>query len=104
MERCDSIICAKKGILTEIIQILAELQQKHPTATEAEAEEIIEGEFEEIRLNQPNKWQTLRRQLLNRERWFSGGKAALSETAKHYVDNNVFYKAGLAFCEGFSQL
>jgi hypothetical protein len=24
---------------------------------------------------------------LNRERWFNGGKAALSETAKHCVDN-----------------
>jgi Domain of unknown function (DUF4926) len=89
-------------ILTEIAQIIRNLQQKHPDATEAEAEEIIEAEFEEIRVNQPNKWQTFRRELLNRERWFNGGKAALSETAKHFVDNNVYYKAGLAFLEGFS--
>jgi len=90
------------GALTEIIQILTRLQQNHPTATKAEVEEIIEAEFEEIRVNQPNKWQTFRRQLLNRERWFNGGKAALEEAAKHYMDNNVFGKAGLAFLEGFS--
>ncbi|WP_414553320.1 COR domain-containing protein [Anabaena sp. CCY 0017] len=88
--------------LTEITQILKTLQQNHPTASEAEAQEIIEAEFEEIRVNQPTKWQTFRRQLLNRERWLNGGKAALSEAAKHYVDNNVFYKTGLAFLDGFS--
>ncbi|QHG21191.1 COR domain-containing protein [Nostoc sp. ATCC 53789] len=88
--------------LTEITQILKTLQQNYPTATEAEAQEIIEAEFEEIRVNQPTKWQKFRRQLLTRERWFNGGKAALSEAAKHYVDNNVFYKAGLAFLDGFS--
>ncbi len=88
--------------ITEVIQILKTLQQNHPTATEPEAHEIIDAEFEEIRTNQPNKWLMLRRQLLNRERWFNGGKAALSETAKHYVEGNVFYKAGLAFLDGFS--
>jgi Leucine-rich repeat (LRR) protein len=88
--------------ITEVIQILKTLQQNHPTATEPEAHDIIDAEFEEIRTNQPNKWLMLRRQLLNQERWFNGGKAALSETAKHYVEGNVFYKAGLAFLDGFS--
>lgn len=88
--------------LTEIAQILRTLQQNNPTATPTEAEDIIEAEFTEIQTHQPHKWQTFRRQLLNRERWLNGGKAALSETAKHYVDNNVFYKAGLAFLDGFS--
>ena len=88
--------------ITEVIQILKTLQQNHPTATEPEAHEIIDAEFEEIRTKQPNKLLMLRRQLLNRERWFNGGKAALSETAKHYVEGNVFYKAGLAFLDGFS--
>jgi hypothetical protein len=88
--------------LTEIVQILTTLQQKYPTATETEAEEIIEAEFTEIKTQQPKKWETFRRQLLNRERWFNGGKAALSETAKHYLENNVFSKAGIAFLEGFS--
>ena len=88
--------------LTEIVQILTTLQQKYPTATEAEAEEIIEAEFTEIKTQQPKKWETFRRQLLNPERWFNGGKAALSETTKHYLENNVFSKAGIAFLEGFS--
>jgi hypothetical protein len=88
--------------LTEIIQILVQLYQNYPSATQSEAEDIIEAEFEEIRINQPNKWKDLQRNFLNRERWFNGGKAALSETAKHYANNNVFYKAGLAFLEGFS--
>ena len=81
---------------------MSKIQQKHPTATEAEAEEIIEAEFEEIISNQPTKWQKLRQQLLNRERWFNGGKQAVSEVAKHYVEGNVVYKAGLAFLDGFS--
>jgi internalin A len=88
--------------LTEITQILQKLQQKHPNATEAEAQDIIEAEFTEIKINQPTKWQKFQRQLLNPTRWLNGGKAALSETAKHYVDSNVFYKAGLAFLDGFS--
>ncbi|MEI6331592.1 MAG: hypothetical protein WCP16_20305 [Pseudanabaena sp. ELA645] len=88
--------------LAEIVEILKTLQQKYPTATEVEAEEIIEAEFTEIKTQQPKKWETFRRQLLNRERWFNGGKAALSETAKHYLENNVFSKAGIAFFDGFS--
>ncbi|WP_445291792.1 COR domain-containing protein [Calothrix sp. NIES-2098] len=89
--------------LNEIIDILRKIQQENPTATEAEAEEIIEAQFEEIQTNQPTKWQRFRRQLLNRERWFNGGKEALSEVAKHYVEGNVVYKAGLAFLDGFSE-
>jgi internalin A len=88
--------------LAEILQILSQLQQQHPTATAAEATDIIEAEFKQIKTQKPQQWQTLRRQLLNRERWFNGGKAALTETTKHFVEGNVFYKAGIAFLEGFS--
>ncbi|MFM2061432.1 MAG: hypothetical protein RLZZ507_1102 [Cyanobacteriota bacterium] len=91
-----------KEALAEIIQILNNLKSQNPNATEAQAEDIIEAEFIAIQTNQPNKLQLLRRQLLNHERWFNGGKSALSEVAKHYVDSNVFYKAGLAFLDGFS--
>ncbi|MGI8500556.1 MAG: COR domain-containing protein, partial [Hassallia sp.] len=92
-----------KESLTEIIDILSKIQHKHPTATEAEAKEIIEVEFQEIRINQPSKLQKFRRQLLNPERWLNGGRQAVSEVAKHYVDGNVVYKAGLAFLDGFSE-
>jgi len=88
--------------VAEMVELLRTLQQQHPTATEAEAEDIIEAEFEDIKTQKPQQWKTLRRQLLSRERWFNGGKALLTETAKHYVEGNVFYKAGIAFMEGFS--
>jgi HEAT repeat protein len=88
--------------INEITQVLANLQKAHPTATEAEAKDIIEAEFKEIQTNQPNKWTTFRQQLLNPERWLNGGKATISEIAKHYAENNVFLKAGVAFLDGFS--
>ena len=88
--------------LTEIVQILIILQQSHPTATEEEAGDIIEAEFKEIEITQPNKWRTFQRDLLNSERWLKGGKSALSETAKHYLEDSVFAKAFLAFLDGFS--
>jgi len=88
--------------INEITQVLANLQKAHPTATEAEAKDIIEAEFKEIQNNQPNRWKNFRKQLLNSERWMKGGKAALSETAKHYVENSVILKAGIAFLDEFS--
>ncbi len=88
--------------INEITQVLANLQKAHPTATEAEAKDIIEAEFKEIQNNQPNRWTTFRQQLLNPERWLNGGKATISEIAKHYAENSVFLKAGVAFLDGFS--
>lgn len=88
--------------INEITQVLANLQKTHPTATEAEAKDIIEAEFKEIQNNQPNRWTTFRQQLLNRDRWLNGGKATISEIAKHYAENNVFLIAGVAFLDGFS--
>jgi HEAT repeat protein len=88
--------------INEITQVLANLQKAHPTATEAEAKDIIEAEFKEIQNNQPNRWTNFRQQLLNPERWLNGGKATISEIAKHYAENSVFLKAGVAFLDGFS--
>jgi HEAT repeat protein len=88
--------------INEITQVLANLQKAHPTATEAEAKDIIEAEFKEIQNNQPDRWTTFRQQLLNPERWLNGGKATISEIAKHYAENSVFLKAGVAFLDGFS--
>jgi hypothetical protein len=88
--------------INEITQVLANLQKAHPTATEAEAKDIIEAEFKEIQTNQPNRWTTFRQQLLNRDRSLNGGKATISEIAKHYAENNVFLIAGVAFLDGFS--
>jgi TolA-binding protein len=87
--------------LHTITQILEVLQKQNPQATEVEAQTIIEAEFRE--LQRTGKLATLRKQLLNRERWFNGGKAALTEAAKHYVEGNIIYKAAIAFLEGFSE-
>jgi hypothetical protein len=54
-------------------QFLLGLQQKYPTATETKVE------LESMEQHQPSRWAVLRRDLLNRERWFQGGKAAVTE-------------------------
>ncbi|MGJ3246852.1 MAG: hypothetical protein ACFE0I_12350 [Elainellaceae cyanobacterium] len=89
--------------LTEIQQLLNKLQQYPQPTTEAEAKTIIEAEFTDLQRTQPGKLKLLRRQLLNRERWFNGGKAALTEITKHYVEEQVLVKAFIAFLEGFSE-
>ncbi len=94
---------AQQETITEILQIFQQLQHQHPTATATEAADIIEAEFTEIQAQQPGKWKAFRQQLLNRERWLDGGKAALNETAKHYAENSVVCKAGLAFLDAFSK-
>lgn len=71
--------------------------------SEAEATEIINAEFINLQTQNPSQWQNLKQQLLNKERWLQGGKAALEATAEHYVDNSVIYKAGLAFLDKFSE-
>jgi HEAT repeat protein len=86
----------------EIQDLLDQLAKTYPSATEAEAKDIVKATFEEIKTKHPDKWKVLRSQLLNRERWLNGGKAALSETAKHYAENSIILKAGIAFLDGFS--
>ena len=85
----------------EIQDLLDQLAKTYPSATEAEAKDIVKATFEEIKTKYPDKWKVLRSQILNRERWLNGGKAALSETAKHYAENSVVLKAGIAFLDGF---
>ncbi|MBD2464028.1 HEAT repeat domain-containing protein [Oscillatoria sp. FACHB-1407] len=79
------------------------LQQTHPTATETEAPIILKAELEAIEQTDPQRWAMLRKDLLNRERWFQGGKAALTKMVEHFADNNVFAKGGIAFLEEFSK-
>lgn len=37
------------------------------------------------------------------ERWFQGGKAAVTEVTKHLTDNNIFAKGAIAFLKAFSE-
>jgi HEAT repeat protein/energy-coupling factor transporter ATP-binding protein EcfA2 len=87
--------------LTEILRILETLQQQNPTATTEQANAIIEAEFREIQLHQPDRWKLLRQQLLNRERWFNGGKSALVEAAQS-LSNTIGLNVLIAFLDGFS--
>jgi hypothetical protein len=86
----------------EIQDLLDQLAKTYPSATEAEAKDIVKATFEEIKTNHPDKWKILWTQILNPERWLNGGKAALSETAKHYAENSVILKVTIAFFDGFS--
>lgn len=81
--------------------LLEDIQKNHPNATEAQAETIIKAEF--TKLDKAGELNTIRTQLLKSERWVKGGKAALFEVAKHYVEGNVFYKTAIAFLESFSE-
>jgi hypothetical protein len=44
--------------------------------------------------HQPSRWAILRRDLLNHERWFQGGKAAVTEVTRHFTDNITFLRKG----------
>lgn len=88
--------------IEEIDKLLQRWQNENLNATESEAQNIIEAEITSFKTEQPNKWQTLVKQLLNKERWINGGRASLFAIAEHYLDNNVVYKAGLAFLDDFS--
>ncbi|NJO52216.1 MAG: hypothetical protein HC840_25630 [Leptolyngbyaceae cyanobacterium RM2_2_4] len=63
----------------------------------------MKAELESIEQHQPERWALLRRDLLNRERWFQGGKAAVTEVTRHFTENNVFAKGAIAFLEAFSE-
>ncbi|MGB3493497.1 MAG: hypothetical protein WBA57_12260 [Elainellaceae cyanobacterium] len=87
--------------IAELSPIIEKLQRQQP-ATDAEANAILEAEFTELQRTQPDKLALLQRQLLNRDRWFNGGKAALTELTKTLADKlllNVF----IAFLEGYSE-
>ncbi|MDY6939633.1 MAG: COR domain-containing protein [Cyanobacteriota bacterium] len=92
-----------KKSVNEITQILKKLEEEYPTATESEARDIIEVEFEEIRTSKPAKWNMLKQQLFNPERWLNGGKTAFLKAMEHLAEESVFGKAGIGFLEGFSE-
>ena len=92
-----------KSAIKEILKRLQNLETNHPNVSETEATEIINAEFINLQIQNPNQWQNITKNLLNQERWLQGGKAALVATAEHYVDNSVIYKAGLTFLDKFSE-
>jgi internalin A len=91
-----------KSAIKEVIELLQSLQTNHPNVSETEATDIINAEFTALQTQNPNQWQNLKQQLLNKECWLKGGKAALIAATEHYIDDNVFYKMMLAFGDEFS--
>jgi internalin A len=91
-----------KSAIKEVIKLLQNLQANHPNVNETEATDIINAEFTALQTQNPNQWQNLKQQLLNKECWLKGGKAALVAATEHYIDDNVFYKMILAFGDEFS--
>ncbi len=89
--------------LTEVRQLLETLQQKYPTATAAEAPIIMRAELESMQATQPQQWALVRQNLLNRDRWLRGGKAALLEVTKDLAEKNTVVKGAIAFLEAFSE-
>ena len=89
--------------LTEVRQLLETLQQKYPTATAADAPIIMRAELVSMQTNQPQQWAMVKRNLLNRDRWLKGGKAAVIEVTKDLAEKNTVVKGAIAFLEAFSE-
>lgn len=87
----------------DIQELLEHLAHTYPSAKEAEIPSILNTELVKMERDQPQRWATLRKDLLNRERWFQGGKAAVTEATKLLAENNMIVKSAIAFLEAFSK-
>lgn len=95
--------------ITELRQLVNQLQQTHQPTTEDEAIEVLDVEFHEIQKANLNRWQKLqhqlhllKRQLLNPKQQLTAGKATLSEIAKHYLEDSVVAKALITYLDTLS--
>jgi HEAT repeat protein len=98
-----------KQEIAELRLLVNQLQQTRQPTTEAEAIQVIDAEFHEIQRTNPNRWQAiqkqlklLKRQLLNPERHLAASKAAISEVAKHYLEDSIIAKALITYVDTMS--
>ncbi|WP_143842037.1 hypothetical protein [Nostoc sp. 106C] len=82
--------------LNDFKQIVADLQQKYPRASEQQATTIIDAEFEEIRHNQPQRGQN----LLSLKRLWNGVKKGSLKVGEHFAEETPWGKAAIGFLEG----
>jgi hypothetical protein len=82
--------------LDDLKQVITDLQQKHPQATEEQAAAIIEVEFEDIKQNQPQRWQ----KLLSLKRLWKGLKQGSFNIGEHFAEETPWGKGVLGFLEG----
>jgi hypothetical protein len=96
-----------KQQIKDLIAFVNFLQNTHHPTTEVEALTIIKVELQNTpptrRKTLQHQLHLLKRQLLNPERHLSAGKAALSEVAKHYLEDSVVAKAILTYLETMSE-
>jgi hypothetical protein len=98
-----------KQQIPEVRQLVHQLQQTYQPTTEVQAAEIIAVEFREIQQTNPDRWQTIRkqlqllkRQLLNPESHFKAAKATFAEIAKHYLEDSLMAKATITYLDTLS--
>jgi archaellum component FlaC len=93
-----------KSAITDLQTLITELQTKYPNVTtEAQALDIIDAEFTEIKHNSSHKLTNLRKQILNPERHLQAGKAALVEVAKKRLDQSLIATAIVTYLDKFSE-
>jgi HEAT repeat protein len=93
-----------KQQITDLLQLVDELQQAHQPTTEVEAAEIIDVKFREIQKTNPTLWQKLvkqMRQLFNPKNHAKAVKATISEIAQHLVGENLVGKAIITYTETY---
>lgn len=82
--------------LIEFKQIIVDLQQKYPQATEAQIPAIVDVEFQEIKRLQPQRWQN----FLNLKRQWNGVKKGLLKAGEHFAEETPWGKGVIGYLEG----
>ncbi|MBM0745529.1 HEAT repeat domain-containing protein (plasmid) [Phormidium sp. CLA17] len=98
-----------KQEITDLRQLVSQLQQKHQPTTEAAAIQVFDVELHTLQRTNPNRWETiqkqlqlLKHQLFNPERHLTASKAAIAEVAKHYLEDSVLAKALITYVDTMS--
>jgi ElaB/YqjD/DUF883 family membrane-anchored ribosome-binding protein len=93
-----------QGAIADLKSLITHLQSQYPTVTtEAQALEIIDAEFTEIKRNPNHKLATLRKQLLNPERHLQAFKAAAVDYAKTTVEKSPLIQATITYIDKLSE-
>ena len=93
-----------ESTIVDLKTLITELQTKHPNVTdEAEALEIIDAEFIEIIQKPSHKFNKLGKQILNPERHFQAGKAAIVEVVKKKLDQSLIATAIVTYLDKLSE-
>lgn len=91
-------------VFMELQTLLKRLQEKYPhVRSESEAFKIIDAEVTSESAPQHDRLVNFRDQIFNLERHLQASKAALSEVAKHYLEESIWAKAGITYIDKLSE-